>query len=239
MLIVVILAGCGEEESALPSGPMVNAPFSIQSWIEHWDLNQPRSVRITTSIDGGFLPGDLGLQIEMVGNANRESDDSLAANLQILEDSRVKQELEFFLQGGDLYALPDAALDNWIVVKGSESEDVRGMFADAEDGLALLTRFEQRSDLSHARTGPCGTEECHYLEGEDIAIAVHSGHWIPRYALLGNSAGESGEPAAESLRLDIIGWDEELLLAPPAGAREVSEDELFSVLFTLFAMQLL
>ncbi len=237
MLIVLALAGCGEEEASLPGGPLVSEPFSIQSLIEHWDQNRPRSVRIKTSIDGGFELGELGLQIEMVGYANRESDDSLAANLQVLEDGRVKQELEFFLQGGDLYALPDAALDNWIVVRGSE--DVRDMFADAEDGLALLTGFEQRADLSYARTGPCGAEECHYLEGEDIAIAVHSGHWIPRYILLGNSAVESGGPAVESLRFDIIGWDEELLLAPPANAREVTESELFSVLFTLFAMQLL
>ena len=253
-----LLAGCGAEgERGLPSGPTIQAPFSVEGLAEHWGANPPRSVRMRFELaDNQVLPGDLGLQMEMV--ATRGETDAVAASLLILRDGRVDQEIEFMVTRDAFYALPNSDLDNWIVVEGG---------SDATDNLLDLDQIQPTLDLLaefgglvHSGTGVCGAEMCHFLAGEGIELAVHSGHWIPRYLQLmapePGPAADAATPAApdaggelpaeetgggfpQDLRVNVIGWDEAVEVHPPAQARPVTEDEFMSVLFTLGAQQLL
>ena len=257
--VLALMAGCGAEARGLPSGPAVQAPFSVGNLTEHWSENPPRSVRMRFELaDNQVLPGDLGLQIEMV--AARGDSTTVAASLLILRDGRVDQELELMATQDAFYALPNAGLDNWIVVEGGS--DATDNLLDVDGIQPALELFAEFDGLIHSGTGACGAEECHFLAGEGVELAVHSGHWIPRYlqltapepdmaaaeADLSAAAGSGEEPVdeaaddggfAQDLRVDVIGWDEDVELAPPANARPVTEDEFMSVLFTLGAQQLL
>ena len=256
-----LLAGCGVEEKGLPTGPTVESPFSVANLAEHWSTNPPQSVRMRFELaDNQVLPGDLGLQIEMV--AARGDADAVAASLLILRDGRVDQELEFMVTRDAFYALPNADLGNWIVVEGGS--DATDNLLDIDEIQPALDLFAEFGGLIHSGTGACGAEECHFLSGDGIELAIHSGHWIPRYLQLMGPEPEVIEPEAETmgppesdaeedfyeedmadegfpqdLRVDVIGWDEDVVLQPPANARPVTEDEFMSVLFTLGAQQLL
>jgi hypothetical protein len=258
---MALLAGCGAEERGLPAGPAIDAPFSVDGLAEHWSANPPRSVRVRTELaDNQVLPGDLGLQIEIVA-ASGETD-AVAASLLILRDGRVDQELEFLVTRDAFYALPNADLGNWIVVEGGS--DATDNLLDIDEVQSNLDVFAEFGGLVHSGTGACGAEECHFLSGDGIELAVHAGHWIPRYLQLiapepeitapeavmqptvetdpeGDFSGEdtADEGFPEDLRIDVIGWDEEVELRPPSNARPVTEDEFMSVLFTLGAQQLL
>ena len=258
---LVMLAGCGAEERGLPNGPTVDTQFSVANLAEHWSANPPRSVRMRSELaDNQVLPGDLALQVEMV--AARGDTNVVAASLLILRDGRVDQELEFMVTRDAFYALPNAGLDNWIVVEGGS--DATDNLLDIDEVQGALDLFAEFGGLVHSGTGACGAEECHFLSGDGIELAVHSGHWIPRYLQLiapepeeidpepemvgpaGTDAEEdfyeedmAEEGFPEDLRVDVIGWDEEVELQPPANARPVTEDEFMSVLFTLGAQQLL
>ena len=261
LAILGSLAGCGVEERDLPSGPAVATPFSVTSLADHWTSNPPRSVRMRFELaDNQVLPGDLGLQIEMV--ASRGETNAVAASLLILREGRVDQELEFLITGDSFYALPNADLGNWIVVEGGS--DATDNLLDIDEIQPALELLEEFGGLTHTWTGACGAEECHFLTGEGIEVAVHSGHWIPRYLQLiapepeieasGPASAAPGEIEfeddfgeedmddqgfPEDLRVDVIGWDEDVTLQAPANARPVTEDEFMSVLFTLGAQQLL
>lgn len=256
---VALLAGCGAEERGLPTGPAVDAPFSVAGLAEHWNANPPRSVRMRFEVaDNQVLPGDLGLQMEIV--AARGESDAVAASLLILRDGRVDQELEFMVTRDAFYALPNAGLDNWIVVQGGS--DATDNLLDIDEIQPALDLFAEFEGLAHSGTGVCGAEECHFLSGDGIELAIHSRHWIPRYLQLIAPEPEIEDPEAEmvvpadseddfyeqdmaddgfpqDLRVDVIGWDEDVVLRPPAYARPVTEDEFMSVLFTLGAQQLL
>ncbi|MXW28983.1 MAG: hypothetical protein F4Z80_08985 [Chloroflexi bacterium] len=258
---MALLAGCGAEERGLPNGPTVESPFSVVNLAEHWSANPPRSVRMRFELaDNQVLPGDLGLQIEML--AARGDTDAVAASLLILRDGRVDQELEFLVTRDAFYALPNADLGNWIVIEGGS--DATDNLFDIDEIQPALDLFAEFGDLIHYSTGACGAEECYFLSGDGIELAIHSGHWIPRYLHLMAPEPEVIEPEPEvtgpaesaaeedfyedemadegfpqDLRVDVIGWDEEVELRPPANARPVTEDEFMSVLFTLGAQQLL
>lgn len=258
---VALLAGCGAEERGLPTGPVVDAPFSVAGLAEHWNANPPRSVRMRFEVaDNQVLPGDLGLQMEIV--AARGESDAVAASLLILRDGRVDQELEFMVTRDAFYALPNADLGNWIVVEGGS--DATDNLLDIDEIQPALDLFAEFGGLVHSGTGACGAEECHFLSGDGIELAIHSRHWIPRYMQLIAPEPEMLDPAPEladpaqpdteedfyeeemaedgfpqDLRVDVIGWDEDVALRPPADARPVTEDEFMSVLFTLGAQQLL
>lgn len=251
---LALLAGCGAEEQGLPTGPVVESPFSVANLTEHWTANPPRSVRMRFELaDNQVLPGDLGLQIEMV--AARGDADAVAASLLILRDGRVDQELEFMVTRDAFYALPNADLGNWIVVEGGS--DATDNLLDIDEIQPALDLFAEFGGLVHSGTGACGAEECHFLAGDGIELAIHSGHWIPRYLQLMGPEPEMMAPAGpdaeedfsedgmadegfpQDLRVEVIGWDEDVELLPPANARPVTEDEFMSVLFTLGAQQLL
>ena len=258
---LALLAGCGPESRDLPSGPAVQTPFSVGNLTAHWSENPPQSVRMRFELaDNQVLPGNLGLQIEMV--AARGDSNTVAASLLILRDGRVDQELELMATQDAFYALPNAGLDNWIVVEGGS--DATDNLIDVDGIQPALELFAEFEGLIHSGTGACGTEECHFLSGDGVELAVHSGHWIPRYlqltapdpaiaaaeeelaAAAGTEPGEETdievadeEGFAEDLRVDVIGWDEDVELSPPENARPVTEDEFMSVLFTLGAQQLL
>ncbi len=261
---LALLAGCGGgEQKGLPTGPAVESPFSVDNLAEHWSANPPQSVRMLFEVaDNQVLPGDLGLQLEVV--AARGETNAVAASLLILRDGRIDQELEFMVTRDAFYALPNAGLDNWIVVEGGS--DATDNLLDIDEIQPALDLFSEFEGLTHSGTGACGAEECHFLTGEGIELAVHSQHWIPRYLQLmapepdpevvdsepvtteaagPESEGDSDEEDmtdegfAEDIRVEIIGWDEAVELQPPANARPVTEDEFMSVLFTLGAQQLL
>ncbi len=258
---VALLAGCGAEERGLPTGPTIDAPFSVDGLAQHWSANPPRSVRMRFELaDNQVLPGDLGLQIEMV--AARGEADAVAASLLILRDGRVDQELEFLVTRDAFYALPNADLGNWIVIEGGS--DATDNLLDIDEIQPALDLFAEFGGLVHSGTGACGAEECHFLSGEGIELAIHSGHWIPRYLQLIAADPEMAAPQAQmqaadgsdseedfyegdmaeegipqDLRVEVIGWDEEVELQAPANAKPVTEDEFMSVLFTLGAQQLL
>ncbi len=249
LAVATLLVGCGTEETSLPTGPTVATPFNVANLAEHWTENPPRSVRMRFELAGNqVLPGDLGLQIEMV--AARGENDAVAANLLILRDGRVEQELEFMITDDAFYALPNARLDNWIVIEGGS--DFTDELIDIDEIQPALELFAEYGGLEHTGTGACGPEECYFLEGEGLELAVHSEHWIPRYLQLiapdpeeglpvdpQVAAPDPGEDDPPDLRVEVIGWDEEVNLIPPADARSVTEDEFMSVFFTLGALQLL
>ena len=260
LAVSTALVACGNtDDGGLPSGPTVDASFSVDNLTEHWTSNPPDSMRMRFELaDNQVLPGDLGIQIEMV--AARGETDAVAASLLILREGRVEQELEFMVVDDAFYALPNARLNNWIVVEGG-SEFTDELF-DIEELQPALELFAEYGGLEHVGTGACGSEECHFLEGDGLEVAVHSGHWIPRYLRLAapepvpeemaemqsvepvsgdaspDDLGAAGDQLTD-LQVDVIGWDEEVSLAPPADARPVTEDEFMSIFFTLGALQLL
>ncbi len=233
LLVGLLLASCGDEEPGLPSGPIVNEPFTVEGLAGYWTANRPRSVRVRAGLPADtILPGNLGALFEIVTVTEGQS--AVAGKVQVLQDETVEQEIQFMLINDRIYMLPNAQLDNWIFIEAASGQAAEFFSPDElMQSAQLIPELLNEVGLVHSATEACGDEECHFISGPGANFAIHSGHWIPRYVLLTDS--DSGS----EFKVDVVGWNEDVVIAPPENAEQVTEDQFLSVLFTVGALRLL